>query len=180
MHLKRLILIRDLKDRPDVRSLSDVEFHAWESRLLHLHAIALASSFQNESDLANYPSLGTDHGARDLLHDMSALPQFCPEGTILATVKSRPVGTIQSLINPVTGYGEIQNVGVVPGDRRKGIAQSLVARAIVSLLDRPCPKITLEVSATNEPALALYRNFGFHLYKTIYAPVRRTDTGAGI
>lgn len=53
--------------------------------------------------------------------------------------------------------GFIANVAVFPAYRRRGIGKALVAAAFTDDLMR----LTLEVRASNEAAIALYRSLGF-------------------
>jgi hypothetical protein len=150
----------------------------------------MAAAFAASDDVIPYPSLGTETGCRDLLHDMVGLAGFCPAATWLAVDRSStgltppsheiPVGTITAMVNPVTRIGEIQNVGVVPSHRRRGIAAMLLAKCLDGFRAVGVDLVSLEVSATNHPALRLYRNFGFRPYKTVYAPIRQPDVGVGI
>ena len=53
--------------------------------------------------------------------------------------------------------GFVANVAVFPAFRRRGIGKALVTAAFTDNLSR----LTLEVRASNEPAIALYRSLGF-------------------
>ena len=53
--------------------------------------------------------------------------------------------------------GFVTNVAVFPTYRRAGIGRALVQTA----LNEPLSRLALEVRASNEPAIALYRSLGF-------------------
>lgn len=55
----------------------------------------------------------------------------------------------------------ILNLAVHPGCRRKGIGDSLIAFVLGIGRARQTEEVLLEVRASNAPALALYRKFGF-------------------
>ena len=57
--------------------------------------------------------------------------------------------------------GEILNVGVHPSVLRRGIAERLVDQALSWARERGGKQITLEVAATNLPAVRLYQKAGF-------------------
>jgi GNAT superfamily N-acetyltransferase len=164
-------------------SVDSIKFEPWSTRLLNDHCTALHQSFCWEADTLLFPSLGTEHGCRDLIQTMSSLPQFAKQATWLALLNAKapigntsvntPIGTIQALVNPISNFGDIQNIGVVPQYRRQGIAEALLARCMDSFkkIGR-LSGVTLEVSASNEAAINLYRKFGFRPYKTIYVPIR--------
>ena len=107
-------------------------------------------------------------GCRDLLHALTSLPTFSPEATWLATVGHEPVGTIQCTYDPESAEAVIHNIGVVPARRRGGVGSALLSRCLSALSAVSCRALSLEVTATNEPALRLYRKFGFRPYKTVY------------
>ena len=57
--------------------------------------------------------------------------------------------------------GHITNVAVHPDAQGLGIGKQLVAELIAGARERDVVAMTLEVRVSNEPALALYRHFGF-------------------
>ena len=61
----------------------------------------------------------------------------------------------------VLGEADMMNVAVAPACRRRGIAAALVEALIGALDAGGAYALTLEVRASNEPALALYRGLGF-------------------
>jgi ribosomal protein S18 acetylase RimI-like enzyme len=57
--------------------------------------------------------------------------------------------------------GWLYSVGVRPDARGGGIARRLVAEAERALAARGCPKVNLQVLATNEAAQAFWRRIGY-------------------
>lgn len=57
----------------------------------------------------------------------------------------------------------INTVAVAPGDRRQGLASSLLRQVIDEAIVAGALKATLEVRASNSAALALYERLGFHI-----------------
>jgi ribosomal-protein-alanine N-acetyltransferase len=55
----------------------------------------------------------------------------------------------------------INTIGVVPGNERRGIANSLMIEGISAATARGVERATLEVAVSNKPAQDLYRKFGF-------------------
>jgi ribosomal-protein-alanine N-acetyltransferase len=53
------------------------------------------------------------------------------------------------------------SLAVAPGRRRQGIASAMMGHLLQSEQTRSASIMTLEVRASNEPALALYRRWGF-------------------
>jgi ribosomal-protein-alanine N-acetyltransferase len=57
--------------------------------------------------------------------------------------------------------GEILNLAVAEGGRRRGLGRALVQAMVASLQDRGVRQVFLEVRDSNAPARALYAAFGF-------------------
>ena len=75
----------------------------------------------------------------------------------------------------VLDEGYIANVAVDPAYRRQGIADRLIARLCEIAAERKLSFLTLEVRASNAPAIALYQKHGFApvgLRKGYYAQPR--------
>ena len=61
----------------------------------------------------------------------------------------------------VMGEADMMNIAVNPDYRRQGIARELVLELIRQLKKADVHCLTLEVRASNEPAIALYDSLGF-------------------
>lgn len=61
----------------------------------------------------------------------------------------------------VMGESDMMNLAVDPDFRRRGVGQSLVRALIEALGKQGNHCLSLEVRASNAPALALYQNLGF-------------------
>ena len=61
----------------------------------------------------------------------------------------------------VMGEADMMNIAVSPDHRRQGIARELVLELIRQLKKADVHCLTLEVRASNEPAIALYDSLGF-------------------
>ncbi len=61
----------------------------------------------------------------------------------------------------VMGETDMMNVAVHPDFRRRGIAETLVKRLVEDLKAMESHCLTLEVRASNAPAIALYEKLGF-------------------
>jgi ribosomal-protein-alanine N-acetyltransferase len=58
---------------------------------------------------------------------------------------------------------ELRRIAVHPSVRRAGMARDLLRSVIDHARQSGCARVELEVAASNEPALALYRAHGFEL-----------------
>ena len=61
----------------------------------------------------------------------------------------------------VVGETDMMNVAVHPDFRRRGIAEALISTLIDNLKQMESHCLTLEVRASNAPAIALYEKLGF-------------------
>ncbi len=61
----------------------------------------------------------------------------------------------------VLGEADMMNIAVDPNFRRQGIARKLVERLILELKSQGNYQLTLEVRASNAPAIGLYQAMGF-------------------
>ena len=61
----------------------------------------------------------------------------------------------------VMGEADMMNVAVSPSYRRQGIAEKLVVSLVEKLAEQNVLSLTLEVRASNEPAIALYEKLSF-------------------
>lgn len=65
------------------------------------------------------------------------------------------------LVRAAGGESEILTLGVTPAARRRGIARALVFRAAEEAAAAGAGHMFLEVNATNNAAIALYKGLGF-------------------
>ena len=108
--------------------------------------------------------------ARTYLFDVDSDADARNDGDTAGTV-----GTVRGF----AGYwydgddAEIMDVGVAKAFQRRGIAAGLLARLIDSARTLGARRMLLEVAVNNDPAIALYRRFGFQpigLRKRYYQP----------
>lgn len=80
---------------------------------------------------------------------------------LVAVENDRLAGYIGS--QSVEGEADVMNVAVHPDFRRRGIAEELCRQLVSVLNERDVHSLTLEVRASNAPAIALYEKLGFTL-----------------
>ena len=78
---------------------------------------------------------------------------------LVAVENGQVLGYIGS--QSVLGESDMMNVAVHPEHRRKGVAEALIAALSQGLKERGNVWLTLEVRASNAPAIALYDKLGF-------------------
>jgi ribosomal protein S18 acetylase RimI-like enzyme len=79
-------------------------------------------------------------------------------------------GTVQG-IEDRFGYGAIQNLGVVPEHRGRGLGSVLLMKALEGFRRAGLKRAYLEVTAQNDGAVRLYRRLGFVKARTVYKAV---------
>lgn len=174
----------------DVAAPPDYRFVPWHDGLLDAHARTKFRAFRSEIDAHVFPCLGDIEGCRRLMREIRGKAGFLPgacwlvarsrpspnlEGTGSFAGERRPAdvewcGTIQGILD-AAGNGSIQNIGVVPGHRGRGLATALIALALRGFAAEGAARASLEVTADNWRAVRLYQRLGFRRAKTIYKVV---------
>lgn len=78
---------------------------------------------------------------------------------VVAMEQSNLVGYVGS--QSVMGWADMMNIAVSPDYRRMGVGKQLVEELICRLKENQVTCLTLEVRASNEPAITLYQKLGF-------------------
>ena len=78
---------------------------------------------------------------------------------LVAVEEDRVAGYVGS--QSVCGESDMMNIAVHPDFRRQGLAEQLVDHLVAALKEKGNVSLTLEVRASNAPAIALYEKTGF-------------------
>ena len=78
---------------------------------------------------------------------------------LVAVEDGRVAGYVGS--QSVMGESDMMNVAVYPDFRRRGIGELLVRELVTALAEKGNYCLTLEVRASNTPAISLYEKLGF-------------------
>lgn len=140
---------------------------AWNDLLLEQHAEVKYHCFFEEIDGIVFPSLSSRIGCLTLMREISRKSGFRPEATWLVSGPEGYCATVQG-VRERSGCGAIQNLGVTPAHRGRGIGSALLLMALHGFQQVGLKQAFLEVTADNEPAIRLYRRLGFRCRKTIY------------
>ncbi|MEM7812333.1 MAG: N-acetyltransferase [Planctomycetota bacterium] len=147
-------------------------------RLICRHAAVKHAAFCDEYDADVFPCFRTAGNCGELMRRIVHRPNFLPKATWLVRTTGGPaedrsdVGTIQGLrLSPTTGA--VQNIGVVPSARGRGVGRALLVRALLGFRESGLSRVSLEVTATNTPAIDLYRDLGFRIVRTTERSVGR-------
>jgi ribosomal protein S18 acetylase RimI-like enzyme len=176
-YFKRFKMEIDLLQSPPVPELPEgYRWVPWEESLLEVHAEVKYHCFAGEIDAAVFPSLAERHGCHYLMHEIRRKPGFLPGATWLIARDNEFCGTVQG-VRDRFGLGAIQNLGVLPSHRGHGLGSALLLQALAGFRQAGLTAAYLEVTATNEGAVRLYRRLGFRCRKTIYKAVDATYAG---
>ena len=170
-YFKRYRMELDLRHpRPAAELPRGFTWQPWAAELLETHARVKFQCFAGEMDSDIFPALATLDGCRQLMTAIASRPGFVPRATWLIAGPDGYVATVQGLMD-TEGYGAIQNLGVIAGHRGAGLGRALLLKALEGFAAAGARRALLEVTATNEPAVRMYRHYGFRAYKTIYRSV---------
>ena len=154
----------------------------WDESLLQPHAATKYRAFCQEMDAFIFPSLGDAEGCLGLMRDITRREDFVREATWLVAwqpAASEPpeyCGTIQGIrTGPLAG--SLQNVGVVPEHRGRGLGRWLMVRSLAGFRSAGIRRVSLEVTARNRAAQRLYRRLGFRRVRTVYKTVQVAYAG---
>ncbi len=146
----------------------------WSRELLARHAETKYLSFTDEFDSIIFPALGKLSGCLQLMQEISGKHTFVPEATWLLMYEGERrvecCGTIQGLSGSPK-LGSIQNVGITPDHRGKGLGRMLVLKSVSGFRDFGFQAVFLEVTVDNERAVKLYEQLGFQITRTMYRMV---------
>jgi len=187
LHFKRFRMEADLRNPPSGLLVppslpAGFQWLPWRDPLTFAHAEVKALCFQEETDAIIFRSLSTLEGCRDLMSAIRDRPGFCPQATWLVVAAEMEeaasrtglagncVATVQGVIDD-DRCGAIQNVGVIPEYRGLGLGIALVRKAVAGFAVCGAKRAYLEVTASNRPAMRIYRTLGFRCTKTLYRSV---------
>ncbi|MBM4003114.1 MAG: GNAT family N-acetyltransferase [Planctomycetes bacterium] len=147
--------------------------HRWDESLVEAHAEVKFQSFRYEIDANVFPCLGDRDGCLRLMNEIARRDGFLDSATWLLEYRrfGEPNGTFCGTIQGIEdayGLGSIQNIGVTPGHRGRGLGSILLANALRGFRAAGLRKAFLEVTAQNIGAIRLYQRVGFRKVRTVY------------
>jgi ribosomal protein S18 acetylase RimI-like enzyme len=175
---KRFQMELDLRRwrRQSVGLHREYRLRAWSDELVRDHAEVKYLSFREELDAVVFPCLAELESCLRLMQEIRERDGFVPEATWLAQYigagphRAESCGTIQA-IRVSRGRANIQNIGVTPFHRGRGVGAALIVTALSGLQQVGVTCVALEVTAVNETAVRLYRRLGFRSVKTVYKAI---------
>lgn len=174
-YFKRFRMEIDLAANEIARQPLPVEYCLvpWHSSLVDVHAETKYESFRSEIDAHVFPCLGDLQGCQRLMQEIARKDGFLPEATWLVAHSAGPgetveyCGTVQGIYDR-SRIGAIQNLGITPMHRGRGIGTSLLLAALEGFRQVGLKRAFLEVTAQNVGAIRLYQRMGFDSVRTVY------------
>ena len=148
----------------------------WGTNVLEAHANAKFRSFREELDANVFPCLGDAEGCLRLMKEISCRQGFIPKATWLLTYQNPDTGLVENCgtvqgIREQPDVGSIQNLGIAPSHRGKGLGSALLSRALQGFNLAGIQFVTLEVTAQNYGAVRLYHRMGFRTLRTVFKSI---------
>ena len=88
-----------------------------------------------------------------------------PELFFVATIEQRVVGTVMGGYDGHRGW--IYSLAIAPEFRRRGVGAALVRHVEQAMSELGCPKINLQILASNADVVAFYRKLGYQVEERI-------------
>src|ERR1700750_1840154 len=112
-----------------------------------------------EAVIALWEAAGLTRPWNDPRKDIARKLTMQPESFLVAVLDGEVIGSVMA------GYdghrGVINSLAVAPSARRAGIGLALMSEAERMLREAGCPKVNLQVRATNDSAVGFYEALGF-------------------
>ena len=148
----------------------------WSIEVLEAHANAKFRSFREELDANVFPCLGDAEGCLRLMKEISCRQGFISKATWLVTYQNPDTGIVENCgtvqgIREQPDVGSIQNLGIAPTHRGKGLGSALLSRALQGFNSAGIQFVTLEVTAQNYGAVRLYHRMGFRTLRTVFKSI---------
>ena len=132
----------------------------WNDSLLEQHAETKYQCFQEEIDATVFPSLGSRDGCTRLMTEIRKKIGFLPEATWLIGSPDGGCATVQG-VRERSGLGAIQNLGVTPPHRGRGLGSALLLQALHGFWRAGLGRAFLEVTRRTTRRFGCIAGLGF-------------------
>jgi len=137
---------------------------------IHIEPVSLDDSVKINEAITLLSEFSTEHAGPISWPAQASLPKlFRRHNAIihLARLNGRTVGVSVCQLNLISFQGSealnLHDLYVIPSARGQGVGRRLLKHLICEARALGCPRMTLEVSATNDAGRALYRSCGFQM-----------------
>lgn len=166
-YVKRLRMVASLAD-PGMAPIlpEDCRWYSWYESDPEEHAELLYQVFCDSIDATIFPAFRTREGCDAVIENITRNSGFAPEASGVIRRGTEAVAAIQSMY--ADGQGEILNIVVLPGERRRGIGEGLMRQTMTTFRRAGCARVALDVCARNAAAVRFYLALGFQIRRTDY------------
>jgi ribosomal protein S18 acetylase RimI-like enzyme len=148
-----LVMQRDLRlPLPDRPMPPGVSFTTWQTALADQFFQAYEAAFRERPGFPGYT-------ATEWITNLNENENFKQEWSLLARVGDLPVGFLNASADRPGGY--VVQVGVIPGQRRRGLASALIVETMRRMQAAGVSAAQLEVYINNPGAIQTYVALGF-------------------
>jgi ribosomal protein S18 acetylase RimI-like enzyme len=109
--------------------------------------------------VALWETAGLTRPWNDPRKDITRKLDVQPEGFIVAVAGEEIVGSVMAGYDGHRGW--VNYLAVAPGSRQSGVGRALMAAAERVLEALGCPKVNLQIRATNRAAVSFYEALGY-------------------
>ncbi len=151
---EELVMQRNLCQPLPVRPLPpDVSITTWQPALAEQFFQAYEAAFRDRPGFPGY-------SAAEWISDLTENETFKPEWSLLArTAEDIPAGFVNASAERPGGY--VVQVGVIPGQRRRGLASALLVETMRRMQAAGVRATQLVVNINNPGAIQTYAELGF-------------------
>lgn len=146
----------------------------WRDDRIAPAAEIIEAAYGGQVDAQIHDRYSTVAGAEVFLRELVQFPgaSFRPSASYVAFDPATGSAAGLSLASFVAaGVGHIAEICVSPHARGSGLGRDLLRRSIEALCAAGAKRVSLAVTVSNEPALRLYRRFGFRERRSFHAYV---------
>lgn len=154
VHRVYLLLKRGLDEIPSCPQINGLKIQPLKEKELQLAVDVTNKSF---SDVFSYYDF--EPATVEELSQQMQMLDVSLEDFKIAYLNSKPIGYVYLIKDNVAG------IGVLKEHRRKGIGSALLIEGLKHLKSKGLKEALLGVNAENEPALNLFRKYGFQDWK---------------
>ena len=117
------------------------------------------ASADEDAVIALWEAAGLTRPWNDPRKDIARKLDVQPEGFLVAVADGEVVGSVMAGYDGHRGW--VNYLAVAPGSRRSGVGRTLMAAAEGILEGLGCPKVNLQIRATNRAAVSFYEALGY-------------------
>lgn len=135
-------------------------------------------SFQQNDEqavIALWERCGLLHPTNDPRKDIRRKLAVRPDLFLVGLINGKLIATVMAGYEGHRGW--INYLAVAPEQQRKGLARLLMARAEQLLRETGCPKINLQIRASNKGVIEFYRRLGYVVDEAISMGKRLESDG---